>query len=65
MNKIIEFINNHKKFIKKIILFAIYVVVVCLINSEPVTKFFYTVFGEYITAGVKLITPFVLISTEV
>ena len=65
MDKFVTFIEKHKKFIKKLILFVIYVVVVCCISSEPVTQFFNRIFGEYLTAGIQIASPFLLVASEV
>ena len=61
MKTFLEFIEKHKKFVKKIILFAIYIIVVCVINSEPVTEFFIKLFGDIITSAISISSMFLLI----
>ena len=65
MDKILAFVEKHKGFFKKLILFIIYVIVVCCISSDPVTQFFTKIFGEYITAGIQVASPFLLVCSEV
>ena len=65
MKHLLDFIERHKSFIKKLILFTIYIIVIAVISSEPITQFFYKIFGEYITAAIKVVTPFTLVLTEV
>lgn len=65
MKQFLEFLEKHKTFIKKIIVFIIAYVVLVVINSEPLTLFFNEIFGEYITMGIKALTPTILLTCEV
>lgn len=65
MKTFLDFCERHSKFIKRLVLFAVYIFIIAVISSEPVTELFYKLFGEYLTAAIKLVTPFTLVLTEV
>lgn len=65
MKNILDFISKHKSFVKKIILFTIYTIIVCLLNNETVVNMFNKMFGESLTNTLHFVTPFVLMITEV
>ena len=63
MKDLLDFIEKHKGFFKKLIIFIVAYLVMVVINSPQLTAFFNQVFGEYITMGIKALTPaFVLTS---
>ncbi len=46
MKHILEFIEKHKAFIKKVIILTIFVVINCLLNNPAVNEFFNTLFAS-------------------
>lgn len=46
MKQILEFIEKHKSFVKKLILVALFVIVNCFFNSPAVNAFFNSVFAS-------------------
>lgn len=46
MKHILEFIEKHKGFVKKLILVSIFVIINCLFNNPAITQFFNTIFAS-------------------
>ena len=65
MKHIFDFIEKHKSFIKKIIVFVISYIVLVLINNPAITDLFNNMFGEYTTMAIKSVPMTVLITSEV
>lgn len=51
--KILQFIEHHKQFIKKIILFVILYIVMFVLNQPQVLSLFNQIFGENITLAIS------------
>lgn len=62
---VLDFIEKHKSFIKKIIVFVIAYIVMVLINNPAITNLFNEMFGEYITMAIKSVPMTFLITSEV
>lgn len=65
MKDFLDFLTKHKSFVKKIILFVIYTIIVCVLNNDSLTLFFNQIFGEHITDTIGYITPYLLMVSEV
>ena len=65
MNKILEFLENHKSFIKKIIIFTIVYVVITIANNPTILEWFEYIFGNEITTGFKALPVTYLVTSEV
>ena len=65
MKELLDFIERHKTFIKRIIIFTIAYFVIAIVNNPEVTQFFTTMFGEYITTAIHAVIPTFLLTTEV
>ena len=65
VKSILSFLEKHKAFIKKIIVFIIAYVVLVVINNVDITSIFNNMFGEYITMGIKTVPMTLLITSEV
>lgn len=62
MKHILEFLEKHSKFIKKLIIFVIAYFVIAIVNNPSFTAFFQMMFGEIITTGVQACTVPILMS---
>lgn len=65
MKHLIDFIERHKKFVKKIIVFVIAYFVLAIVNNDHFTLFFEQMFGEYVTIGLNALVPTTLLTMEV
>lgn len=65
MKHITEFIERHKKFIKKLIIFFIAYFVLVLVNNTELTTFFNSFFGETISTAFNAAVPTVFMTMEV
>ena len=60
---VIDFISKHKTFIKKMIIFILGYFTIALVNSDPFTTLFNTLFGNEITTTLQLSSPLIMISS--
>ena len=65
MKTIIDFIEKHKNFVKKIIVFIIAYITLCILNNTDLTNIFNQMFGEYVTMAIKTVPMTLLITSEV
>ncbi len=65
MKHLIDFIERHKKFVKKLIVFVIAYFVLAVVNKPEFTLFFEQFFGEYMTIGLNALVPTTLLTMEV
>ena len=65
VKSIMAFLEKHKAFLKKLIVFIIAYVVLVVINNVDITSIFNNMFGEYITMGIKTVPMTLLITSEV
>lgn len=69
MNKffkqLIEFIEKHSKFFKKLLIFTIIYFVLCIVNNSSLLVWVETLFGECMSTALQAIVPTFLISSEV
>ena len=65
LKQILEFIEKHSKFIRKLIIFTIIYFVICVVNNSSLIPYIQSIFGEYIAIGVQAVAPTILISSEV
>lgn len=62
LKTILEFIEKHSKFIKKIIIFLIAYFVIAIVNNPSFTTLFTAMFGEFITTSIQATTATILLS---
>lgn len=65
MKHILDFIERHKNFFKKLVVFVIAYIVLVIVNNPTFTAFFNEIFGEYITMGFKALPMTILFTGEV
>lgn len=53
MKAFLEFIEKHKSFIKKLVLFTIFFLINTLVNNPTINAFFQQIFGETLTATIN------------
>lgn len=65
LKQLLEFVEKHSKFIRKLLVFAIIYFVLCVVNNSNLILWVQNLFGEYMAIGVQAIAPTILISSEV
>lgn len=65
MKDLINFVERHKKFFKRIAIFAVCYIAISFSNNSAVNTLLTQFFGEYITTAFHAAVPTILLVSEV